>query len=104
MEEIKKLNDEPTQPKTKTPPNKMISTKTTKKSKSRPEIEELDKQFRDIKRPKNAKIGVRKLYSHLEMFAEKTTNNITIKSPNLIERSGKKMPMRLAKQSVLSYV
>lgn len=101
MDEIKKLNDEPTQPKMTTP---YKSTKTTKKP-SRPEIEELDKRFRAIKRSKGKK-GVRKLYNHEVLIVKEITQNVNIESSKMSqndERLGKKMPMRLAKKSNFSY-
>lgn len=102
MEEIKRLKDEPTEPKTKGSPHKKTTIRRVK-SKSYLEIEELEKEFRSkTKRPKDAKIGIRKLYSHLVTTDKTPTNDVKNKSPS-VERPGKRMPMRLAKTSILSY-
>lgn len=82
------------------------------KNKPCPEIEELDKRFRDMQ-PSQGKIGVRKLYNHEGMLEKKIVQNENIESPNVKtktdlvqngQRSGKKMPMRLAKNANISYV
>lgn len=108
LEEIKKLNDEPSQPKMNTSHRR--SAKRTKYT-SRPEIEELDKRFRAMKRS-NGKIGVRKLYNHEGMVKKKIDQNENIKSPKMStnkqyvqndQRIGKKMPIRLAKKANFSY-
>lgn len=82
------------------------------KNKPCPEIEELDKRFQDIQ-PSQGKIGVRKLYNHEGVLEKKPVQNENIGSPktktktDLVQngqRSGKKMPMRLAKNANISYV
>ena len=110
LEEIKKLNDESSQPKVHCP-----SSKSAKKPKTKPpseRSEELDKRFQHAM-PSNGKIGVRKLYNHDGLFAKKIAQNENVKSMKKStkndcvekdQRLGKKMPHRSAKNPNISYV
>lgn len=107
MEEIKKLSDETSQPKTNG-----ATYKSVKKTKNKPcpELEELDKRIQDMK-PSKGKIVARKLYYHeeskivlngnIESSAKISTKKSCVQNS---QRLGKKMPMRSAKNRDISYI
>lgn len=107
MKEIKRLSEEPTRSKTESTTNRSAK---PSKVKACPEIDELEKELRAIKRSKSKK-GVRKLYSHEGMF-ENSIQNENIESTEMRTKKdniqndqqlGKKMPLRLVKNPNFSY-